>query len=509
MKTKNTQIPKDLVPIAHSSKNVGMLGYSFVWVGLSVIISTFAVGGSGVESMTLGWIVLACLLANIILGLFITLVGDIGVEHGLTFPVYMRAPFGVVGTHLPSMIRAILGTFWFGIQTYFGALAINYIIMYFTGFDNWFVWYLVFAFFQVFNTALGLKSIEKFANIAAPSIIVISIYLFIKLEGIANDGGINIWNFVVGTDDATGFVWKTFVVVFFINMAVWSTGASDSQNLTRQVKAPQLEKNWFIRNKNTLIAHTVALPLTQTFMIVIGGVAMIAVGNWNPVEAIQSTSTGVVLVILLLLVIFAQWSTNSSGNLLPPAIIFVNVFPKLSYAGGVILAGIIGTIAQPWQLMEALTGFLTVMSTVYSAIVGITFADYYFLRKRRLNVPELYKKKGQFSYAKGWNFAGIIALVVGVVVTSFLSDYAFIVGIIVSGAIYYILAKYWWFKKYKQIEIEEGHPDKFLGITKGRDWVPNAAGDEINPYVGNVERNHKVFVNETLLGSEVGSLSKK
>lgn len=509
MKKQNSKIPKDLVPIAHSNRNVGMLGYSFVWVGLSVIISTFAVGGSGVESMTLGWIVLACFLANIILGLFITLVGDIGVEHGLTFPVYMRAPFGVVGTHLPSIIRAVLGTFWFGIQTYFGALAINYIIMYFTGFDNWFVWYLVFAVVQVFNTALGLKSIEKFANIAAPSIIVISIYLYIKLEGIASDGGINIWNTVVGTGNTSGFVWKTFIIIFFINMAVWSTGASDSQNLTRQVRAPQWEKNWFIRNKNSLIAHTVALPLTQTFMVVIGGVAMIAVGNWNPIEAIQSTSTGVVLVILLFLVIFAQWSTNSSGNLLPPAIIFVNVFPKISYAAGVVLAGIIGTISQPWQLMEALTGFLTVMSTVYSAIVGITFADYYFLRKRRLNVPDLYKKEGQFSYARGWNFAGIIALVVGVVVTTFLSDYAFMVGIVVSGATYYILAKYWWFKKYKQAEIEEEFPDKYLGITEGRDWVPNATGNEIHPQIGNLEEFSRSYVGKPMIERSIGSLTKE
>src|SRR5699024_8413361 len=178
------------------------------------------------------------------------------------------------------------GTFWFGIQTYFGALAINYIVLNFTGFDNWFLWYLIFAAVQIFNTALGFKSIERFASIAAPSIIVISIYLYIKLEGIASGEGNNVWTTIIGGEGTSSFVWHTFIILFFINMAYWSTNASDAQNLTREVKAPQFEKNWWKRNKNTLVGHMVALPLTQSFMIVIGGVSMIALGNWNPVEAI-------------------------------------------------------------------------------------------------------------------------------------------------------------------------------------------------------------------------------
>ena len=34
-----------------------------------------------------------------------------------------------------------------------------------------------------------------------------------------------------------------------------------------------------------------------------------------------------------------------------------------------------------------------------------------------------------------------------------------------------VLAKFWWFQKYPQAELEEPDDEKYLGITVGRDWV--------------------------------------
>jgi NCS1 family nucleobase:cation symporter-1 len=471
MAKKNSLASKDLLPVIHTNRKVGTLGFSFMWIGMAVIIATFAIGGEGVKALTLGWVVLACFLANFVLGFFISFTGDIGIEHGLSFPVYMRAPFGTIGTHIPSVSRGIVAAAWFGIQTYFGALAINYIFKYFSGFDNWFVWYLIFAIVQVLNTAYGIKAVEKFADIAAPCIIIISIWMYIRLEGIASDAGINVWTTIVG-NNSTGLAFGTFIAVFFANMNYWATLATDIPTLTRYVKAPAHERSWWRRNKSAIIPHLTALPLTQSLMILIGGVAMIAIGNWNPVEAIQTTASGVVLVILLILVVFAQWSTNSAANLIPSAVTLINAGGnRISYVGGVVLAGIIGSIIQPWQVMDAILGFLSLYGAILSAICGILFADYYLIRKRRVNVPDLYKHDGQYRYAGGWNWAGIIAWVVGGAVAIALSTYAFIVGWVVGGAVYYVLAKYWWFKMYKQAEIEENYSDKYLGTSVGRDWV--------------------------------------
>ena len=99
-----------------------------MWVGMAVVLAAFAIGGAGVQSLSLTWVVVATIIGTVGIGLFITVIGDIGIEHGLSFPVYMRAPFGTIGTHIPSIVRGLAASFWFGINTYFGATAMNGIL---------------------------------------------------------------------------------------------------------------------------------------------------------------------------------------------------------------------------------------------------------------------------------------------------------------------------------------------------------------------------------------------
>lgn len=121
--------------------------------------------------------------------------------------------------------------------------------------------------------------------------------------------------------------------------------------------------------------------------------------------------------------------------------------------------------------MARLGGLLNSMSAVYAPIVGITLVDYYVFRKRRINVPELYLVKGQYSYANGWNFAGVISMILGAVSSFVFGLYAYGAGLIVGAICYYFLGKYWWYKKYPQAEFEDGTDDQYLGTTVGRDWI--------------------------------------
>jgi NCS1 family nucleobase:cation symporter-1 len=207
-------------------------------------------------------------------------------------------------------------------------------------------------------------------------------------------------------------------------------------------------------------------------MVVIGGVAYIAVMNYDPVIALQEAASGFVLGILLLMIVLAQWSTNISANIVPAATIFSNVGgPRFPFWAGVVTAGIVGTIVQPWNLFGVIIPVLLFIGGILSAIVGILVADYYFIRKRRVNVPDLYESNGQYKYRYGVNVAGFIAWIAGAVSSYFVPSYSFLVGFVVGAICYYLLAKYWWFVKYKQAEIEDPSDEKYLGLSVGRDWV--------------------------------------
>ncbi len=460
----------DLLPISHSDKKIGSLGFSIIWVGMAVVLAAFAIGGSGVQSLPLGWVIVATIIGSVAIGIFMTIIGDIGIEHGLSFPVYMRAPFGTIGTHIPSIVRGVTAACWFGINTYFGATAMNGILNALFQFDNWFICFVLFATVQLVNTALGIKAIERFADLAAPIIIIISAWMYTSLSDKAIEQGRDVWTWVESPVTG-GAALTAFMVVVMANMGFWATLAADMPSLSRFIKAPKNERNWFKRNKAQIFGNIIAMPITNTFMVIIGAVSYIAVLNYDPVVALQEAATGFILGILLLMIVLAQWSTNTSANVIPAATIFSNIGgPKVPFWVGVIIAGVIGIVVQPWSLFGVIVPALLVIGGVLSAIVGILFTDYYVIRKRRVNVADLYEVDGQFKYMNGVNLAGMISWIIGGAAAYYLSTYSFIVGFLVGAIIYYFLAKYWWFNKYEQAELVDPSDDKYLGITVGRDW---------------------------------------
>ncbi|MEO6168977.1 MAG: cytosine permease, partial [Chitinophagales bacterium] len=94
-------------------------------------------------------------------------------------------------------------------------------------------------------------------------------------------------------------------------------------------------------------------------------------------------------------------------------------------------------------------------------IGGILIADYYFIRKQKLHVNELYKENGHYTFGNGFNMSAIIALLLGIVpnVPGFLTTvkiisqesvpfwisnlyhYAWFVGFLVSGVTYLIMMR--------------------------------------------------------------------
>jgi NCS1 family nucleobase:cation symporter-1 len=459
-------LEESILPTWLNQRAVTFWGFNYIWIGLAVVIVTFQYGANGVEAgYTVPTVLAIVWFATAALAILMTATADIGTEHGLSFAVYLRAPFGTVGTHLPAISRGIVAACWFGIQTYLGALAINGIVDFMTGFDFWPLWYALFMIVQVVNVALGIRAVERLASIAAPAILAIAIWMYFNLAGVAETKGINIWTFA-GEGQTI-----SLLALFAANMAVWSALSVDIPNITRFVAA-EPTRNFFRRNRNVLVAQFFTLPTVQALIAFIGAVSFIATGNWNPVEVIQGQGTGFVLIVLLVMVILAQWSTNMAANAIPAALTFVNAAaPRLRYPWAVVLAGIVGTAVAPWALLENLFAFLSYYGGFIGAIGGIMVCDYYVFRRRRLNVPDLYRTDGQFRYWRGVNPAGIIAWVVAALLSLIWLDIAFLLGFPIAFVLYYVLMRFWILARYRQAEIESNFDDRYLATSLGLNWV--------------------------------------
>jgi NCS1 family nucleobase:cation symporter-1 len=108
----------------------------------------------------------------------------------------------------------------------------------------------------------------------------------------------------------------------------------------------------------------------------------------------------------------------------------------------------------PWKLLatpdQYIYGWLIGYSGLLGPVAGIMIADYFLIRKTKLDVNSLYHREGVYHYTKGFNPRAIVALAAGVGVAlighfvsslHFLYDYAWFVGFFVAGILYVGLMK--------------------------------------------------------------------
>mgnify|MGYP001073048481 FL=1 len=132
----NTNLENSMVDT--SDRIMGIGDFIWLWLGMTAQMGVFLLGASFTGRISYLQALLAMIVGNLIVSVILILNGDVGTKYGLNFSLYLRAPFGEHGRKIPTFMRALTGIFWFGIQTYYGALAIDIAIEYLTGFSNWF-----------------------------------------------------------------------------------------------------------------------------------------------------------------------------------------------------------------------------------------------------------------------------------------------------------------------------------------------------------------------------------
>ena len=219
-------------------------------------------------------------------------------------------------------------------------------------------------------------------------------------------------------------------------LGVYSTmivNASDySRNATEDIKSVK-----------SVVAYVLGIVPGTMFLGVIGLLMTAATGNSDPIEVFSTiVDNKVITVIVLLFLAFAQITANVLNNIVPPAYVLMESF-KMKWTHATILVGILSVCVMPWRLVtgDSAAG-LALFTQFYSAFLGPIFAvmavDYHILRKKKLNMNDMYDKEGCF---KGVNWAAVIAIIIGSVCSLFIMDLSWYVSLIPTGVVYYFLMK--------------------------------------------------------------------
>lgn len=444
----------ELLPTGDSERNMSLFDYTILWAGMTINIVAFSLGAqyyNGGDGLSPWTMVLVMLIGYGIVTLFTAMVGDIGTKYGVPFAAYIRAPFGYKGANIAGFVRAIPGLYWFGFLTYIGAGSMNQIFaIIFPGFDNLSLMIIIFAAIQILNTMYGLKAMAKFGWVAIPALAMMFLAILI---GTLHKYNITIPE-IMAIETKGGY---SFAFAVAGIAGGWLTMALNGSDLSRQIQRDKnyAEQGFFKRNKRALIGQVIGLMMVGVVTMLIGVASGITSGFWDLNDVIPDlfASSNVALILCFITVVFAQWSTNTAANLLPPALILLNFSPKLKYWMSTIICGVFSIAIQPWKIQSS-GGFLVDVqnwiSQMLGPIIGIMLCDYFIIRKTKLNVNDLYTYGGQYTYAKGYNISALIALFGSFFVGLNFGDYAFFVGLITSVLVYYVLMNKMTMKKYNQ-----------------------------------------------------------
>jgi NCS1 family nucleobase:cation symporter-1 len=140
---------------------------------------------------------------------------------------------------------------------------------------------------------------------------------------------------------------------------------------------------------------------------------------WDPVALMSRLGNKTLSVIALLTLAVATLSTNIAANVVSPCNDFSNLSPRrISFRTGGIITAFIGIVMMPWKLLADPTGYIFTWLIGYSAllgpIAGIMIADYFILRRRHLDVVQLYDPHGRYRYTGGYHLPGLAALVLAI-----------------------------------------------------------------------------------------------
>ena len=255
-----------------------------------------------------------------------------------------------------------------------------------------------------------------------------------------------------GGSSRHGF-WLLFLPGLTAMVGFWATLSLNIPDFTRYARN-QADQAW---------GQILGLPTTMTLFAFIGiaatcagalrfsDVLVVEAAPWDPVALLSRFDSPAVVIVSMLALAVATLTTNIAANVVAPAIGFSNIAPRwISFRAGALITGVLGILIMPWKLIASTQGYIFTWLIGYSALLGpvagIMIADYWVVRRTRLDRGSLYRRFGSYWYQRGWRWGTIAILVAAVLpnVPGFLAAAGFVAPGSVPGA-FHTIYTYAWF----------------------------------------------------------------
>lgn len=203
-------------------------------------------------------------------------------------------------------------------------------------------------------------------------------------------------------------------------MGTWATLSLNIGDFSRYCKKP-----------SAAYVQLTAIPLLYALISIIGAITAACtyaiydtalyqqyevIAEWNGTHAGRAAMFFAGLIWAL-----ANVTTNITANSISAANDMTSLAPKyINIKRGQLISITIGVFGfAPWKVLANAINFLNFMSSysiVLAPMAALLCTDFFIIKKRKLNIYELYKPDGIYRFSKGWNWRAYVALGVAIAV---------------------------------------------------------------------------------------------
>ena len=309
----------DIAPTRASQRTWSRWNVAALWVGMAICVPTYTLGGvlTAYFGLSVSEALWTILIANIVVLIPLTLNAFPGTRYGIPCPVVLRASFGIIGSNVPSLIRAVVACGWFGIQTLFGGIAIHLLLSAVS--DSWAALggageVLGFFIFWVANIVVvirGSEAIKHLESLAAPMLLVVAIGLMVwAMPKVSMNELLS----APASRPADAPFLPYFMAALTAMVGFWATLSLNIPDFSRFARS----------QRSQVIGQIIGLPLTMLLFAGLGVVLTAAsaelVGQTysDPINLIGKIDNPLWVVLSMLMIILATISTNTAANIVSP-----------------------------------------------------------------------------------------------------------------------------------------------------------------------------------------------
>lgn len=344
---------------------------ALVYIAIAVNLAAILLGGQLAENLSFTEAMVATVIGSLLVSVIAALCAYVGAKTRLSTAMVSRYTFGEAGARIVAILLAVTLFGWFGVQAgFFGASALV-VVQNVLGvtLPTWLL-SLIGGLLMTTTAVLGYRAIEKLSLIAVPLMIGL---LIGSLYAVSQNQSIT----ALIADSSEGTM--TVGLGMSLVAGAFMVGAVITPDISR----------WARTTRDAVWSSLVGFFVGNVIMIAIAVLLAKAVGTGDLIEIFLTLGMGTSA---LLILIFAQWTTNDN-NLYSAALGFAVVFRHVPKWQLTAVAGIVGTALAVAGIYDAFIPFLSLLTVLIAPLGGIYTAEYFLLNKHRFDFSFIQQKK--------------------------------------------------------------------------------------------------------------------